>query len=117
MAKWLIGIVDQIAEPLVRPQVIDLGMVGMIWFQALIMAWAKDARNATYYEHIKTTSHIIAAHASLQTAQESIQFKGSFEHRVMNAMLCSSIHDFFKKSIHDSMEGKARSGQACAKGS
>jgi hypothetical protein len=42
---------------LVRPQMVESRMTGMFWFRALITA--KDARNATYHEHIKTMQHML----------------------------------------------------------
>ena len=40
---------------LVRPQMAESGMAGRFWFRALISA--RDGRNVTYHERIKTTPH------------------------------------------------------------
>ena len=40
---------------LVRPQMAESGMAGRFWFRALVSA--RDGRNVTYHERIKTTPH------------------------------------------------------------
>ena len=58
--QWQNGLAESSIKSLnllVRPQMVESGMTGMFWFRALITA--KDARNATYHERIKTTPHML----------------------------------------------------------
>jgi transposase InsO family protein len=57
--QWQNGLAESLIKSLnllVRLQMVESGMTGMFWFRAL--RTAKDARNATYHERIKT--HMLA---------------------------------------------------------
>jgi hypothetical protein len=58
--QWQNGLAESSINSLnllVRQQVVESGMTGMFWFRAFITA--KDAKNATYHECIKTTQHML----------------------------------------------------------